>query len=160
MCKTSHPLQIFTCDQLLTYLRSFTAVKEEVKEGVKQVEAPAGLKPFKRQELVDEMFTGVPKKAPVQKGKVGRVPAVQVLSPLTLDERAAALAYASSAGVDLRWRSAVTLSHSVLLTHPSGSCMAHSATLPVGGNGFPLHNTACAHAGYDPFALLVSWCCP
>ncbi|KXZ48222.1 hypothetical protein GPECTOR_29g127 [Gonium pectorale] len=61
--------EIFTCDQLLTYLRSFTAVKEEVKEEVKQVEAPAGLKPFKRQEVVDEMFTGVPKQKPQGKGK-------------------------------------------------------------------------------------------
>ncbi len=66
------PAQIFTCDQMLTYLRSFTAVKEEVKEEVKQVEVPAGLKPFKRTEVVDEMFTGVPKRQPqVKAGKVG-----------------------------------------------------------------------------------------
>ncbi|EFJ43960.1 hypothetical protein VOLCADRAFT_121362 [Volvox carteri f. nagariensis] len=60
--------EIFTCDQMLTYLRSFTAVKEEVKEEVKTVEVPAGLKPFKRQEVVDEMFTGVPKRTPQGKG--------------------------------------------------------------------------------------------
>ncbi|GFR45760.1 hypothetical protein Agub_g7175 [Astrephomene gubernaculifera] len=63
--------EIFTCDQLLTYLRSFTAVKEEVKEEVKAVEVPAGLKPFKRAEVVDEMFTGVPKKVPQGKGAKG-----------------------------------------------------------------------------------------
>lgn len=67
---THLPLQIFTCDQLLTYLRSFTAVKEEVKAEAKAVEVPAGLKPFKREEVVDEMFTGVPKKAAPPK-KVG-----------------------------------------------------------------------------------------
>ncbi|GIL87948.1 hypothetical protein Vretimale_6325 [Volvox reticuliferus] len=61
--------EIFTCDQLLTYLRSFTAVaSSEVKEEVKAVEVPAGLKPFKRQEVVDEMFTGVPKRTPQGKG--------------------------------------------------------------------------------------------
>ncbi|KAG2441196.1 hypothetical protein HYH02_010040 [Chlamydomonas schloesseri] len=61
--------EIFTCDQLLTYLRSFTAVKEEVKAEAKAVEVPAGLKPFKREVVEDEMFTGVPKKvAPGKKG--------------------------------------------------------------------------------------------
>ncbi|GIL67772.1 hypothetical protein Vafri_21294 [Volvox africanus] len=65
--------EIFTCDQLLTYLRSFTAVaSSEVKEEVKAVEVPAGLKPFKRQEVVDEMFTGVPKRIP--QGKGGKAP--------------------------------------------------------------------------------------
>lgn len=102
-CISPQPLQIFTCDQLLTYLRSFTAVKEEVKEEVKQVEVPAGLKPFKRQEIVDEMFTGVPKKAPVQKGKVGRVFRCGAY-PLTPDGRAAALAVReSTAGFELCW---------------------------------------------------------
>ncbi|GLC47247.1 hypothetical protein PLESTF_000895100 [Pleodorina starrii] len=61
--------EIFTCDQLLTYLRSFTSVADkEVREEAKAVEVPAGLKPFKRQEIVDEMFTGVPKRAPQSKG--------------------------------------------------------------------------------------------
>jgi hypothetical protein len=64
--------QIFTCEQLLTYLRSFTAVKEEVKEEVKAVEVPKGLKPLQKKVLEDEMFTGVPKKAPAGKGKVSQ----------------------------------------------------------------------------------------
>ncbi|KAG2423904.1 hypothetical protein HXX76_014957 [Chlamydomonas incerta] len=74
--------EIFTCDQLLTYLRSFTAVKEEVKAEAKAVEVPAGLKPFKREEVVDEMFTGVPKKAaPPKKGAAAAAPAAKAAEP-------------------------------------------------------------------------------
>ncbi|GLI65203.1 hypothetical protein VaNZ11_008677 [Volvox africanus] len=75
--------EIFTCDQLLTYLRSFTAVaSSEVKEEVKAVEVPAGLKPFKRQEVVDEMFTGVPKRTPQGKGgKAAPLPAKPAETP-------------------------------------------------------------------------------
>ena len=72
------PWQVFTCEQLLGYLRSFTAVKEASGPSeAKAVEAPQGMKAMKKKEgLEEEMFTGVPKKAAAvqAKGKVRRRP--------------------------------------------------------------------------------------